>query len=322
MAATPAFGITVKIDYTYDVGGFFGPGNPQGAAAGAQARSALEAAAALFTNMLDDSFSPIAVPATFHSSASDGMVAWQWTSTFNNPSTGNQVLLTHSTPGHSIAADEYVIFAGARNLTGAAIGGPGGFSWNNGASGSFSVNEINQINSITSTFQNQVERRGQASGFTRWGGSVAFDTIPPAPWHFGNTTLPPANTNDFFSFAVHELAHALGFGSSSEWDQLTTGLAFYGPNAQAVYGSPVPLADAGHWASSALSTPLGGGPSQQVLMTPISTPGSRRVFTELDAAGMRDIGWTVVPVPEPGSALLLISGITAVWRAGAKRAVG
>src|SRR6476646_6581827 len=86
-AAQPAAAINVQIDYTYDTTNFFGAGNPQGAAAGAQAKAALEAAASFYSTILTDSLSAIQTPPQFHSSQFNGQVTWQWTENFNNPTT-------------------------------------------------------------------------------------------------------------------------------------------------------------------------------------------------------------------------------------------
>ena len=51
--AVPTCAINIVIDYTYDTNNFFGSGNPQGAAAGAQARAALEAAASYYLQHLE-----------------------------------------------------------------------------------------------------------------------------------------------------------------------------------------------------------------------------------------------------------------------------
>ncbi len=49
-------------------------------------------------------------------------------------------------------------------------------------------------------------------------------------WHFNHTTSPSGNVTDFYSVAIHELAHALGFGSQSrartEWESLCQRLDF------------------------------------------------------------------------------------------------
>jgi hypothetical protein len=313
--------VNVIVDYTYDISGFFGSGNPQGTIAGLQARDSLESAAVFFSQILEDSFSPITVPATFNSAVSNGMFSWQWERNFTHPATGGLASLTHSTPGVTLAADTYVIYAGARNLSTAALAGPGGFLWNTSASGSFSASEISQIQSITNTFTNQVERRGEDTGFARWGGSIAFDSFPSSPWHYNDNTLPPPGTVDFYTIALHELAHALGFGASVQWDAWRIGPDFYGPNSQTVFGGSVPLTGPSHWSNGTTSTVYLGSVSQQALMTATFPGGSRRFLTELDAAGLTDIGWTIglSIVPEPHSVVLILVASISVPLVGRRR---
>src|SRR5689334_10146275 len=214
LVAQSAAAITISLDYSYDAANFFGAGNPQGATGGAQAKAALEAVASYYSTILTDSFSPIQTPSPFHSSQFDGQVTWQWTENFNNPATNAATVVTNAT----IAADQYVIYAGARSLGGntAGIGGPGGFGWSSNPTGGFTQGEINQINATTATFQNQVEKRGQPSGFSRWGGTITFDNDGSTSWFFNHQATPSGSVTDFYSIAVHELGHALGLGSSTE----------------------------------------------------------------------------------------------------------
>lgn len=302
LAARPAAAINLQIDYTYDLpanGGsnFFGGGNPQGANGGAQAKAALEAAASFYSTILTDSFTAIQTPAQFHSSQFDGQVTWQWTETFNNPDTNAAVTVTNA----SIAANQYVIYAGARGLSGstAGIGGPGGFSWSETPTGSFTQQEINQINGINATFQNQVEKRGQASGFSRWGGAITFDNDGTTSWFFDRLGTPSGNVTDFYSVAIHELGHTLGFGASTEWSALVSGSNFTGQNSKNLNGfNPVPLSpDLGHWANGTMSVVYGTSTSQEVVMDPVLLNGTRRRLTALDAAGLQDIGWSLGPGP-------------------------
>ena len=60
------------------------------------------------------------------------------------------------------------------------------------------------------------------------------------------------NRDDVYNIARHEIAHLLGFGSSSAWNSYlmtTDGIVyFHGPKAMARYGGPVPTRDGGdHW---------------------------------------------------------------------------
>jgi hypothetical protein len=297
LAAQSAAAINVQINYTYDTGNFFGSGNPQGATAGAQAKAALEAAASFYSTILTDSFSVIQTPSQFHSSQFDGQVTWHWTENFNNPTTNSAVVVTDAT----IAANQYVIYAGARSLSGseAGFGGPGGFSWSSNPTGSFSQSEIDQINATTATFQNEVEHRGQATGFSRWGGTVTFDNDGTTPWFFNYLVTPSGNVTDFYSVAIHELGHSLGIGTATEWQALVSGSVFVGANAEAQNGgNPVPLsADLAHWANGTTSVVYGTATSQEAAMDPDLQNGTRKKLTALDAAGLQDIGWSLGPAP-------------------------
>ncbi len=284
LAAQPAVAITIQIDYSYDTSNFFGSGNPQGATGGAQAKAALEAAASFYSTILTDSFSAIQTPAQFHSSQSDGQVTWHWTENFNNPTTNSSVVVTDAT----IAANQYIVYAGARGLSGseAGFGGPGGFSWSSNPTGSFSQSEINQITATTAAFQNQVETRGQPSGFSRWGGTVTFDNDGSTTWFFNHLGTPSGNLTDFYSVALHELAHALGFGASTNWQALVGGSNFFGVNSENQNGgTAVPLSpDVSHWAAGTQSVVYGTSTSQEALMDPDLTNGTRKKLTALDAA--------------------------------------
>ncbi len=297
LLAQRAAAINVLIDYTYDTTNFFGAGNPSGATAGTQAKAALEAAASFYSTILTDSFSPIQTPPTFHSSQFNGQNVWQWTASFSHPSTGSTVVRTND----SIAADQYKIYAGARSLSGstAGIGGPGGFGWSSIPTGMFSPAENNQISSITATFQNQVEKRGQGSGFARWGGAITFDRDGSTSWYYNHLGSPSGSLTDFYSVAIHELGHALGFGASTQWSALVTGTNFYGVNAENQYnGNAIPLAPGlSHWAEGTMSVIYGSSVPQEAAMDPTILNGTRKVLTALDAGALQDIGWSLGPAP-------------------------
>ena len=292
--------ISVTLDYTYDTSNFFGAGNPSGAAAGAQAKAALEAAALFYSTILTDTFSSIQTPPDFSSSQFDGVAFWSWSLNFSHPGTGGSVVLENQ----SIPADEYRIFAGARSISGTTlgIGGPGGFGWssdNNG--GGFTSAEINQLDQITSSFSNAVEERGETSGFARWGGAITFDRDGSTTWHYNHTTSPTAGTSDFYSVVIHELGHALGLGVSDEWLAYAATSKFTGPAATSNYGGNPPLsapANGGHWASGTMSKIFGTNTAQEAAMDPEVTSGSRKLLTSLDAAALTDIGWSVT-APSP-----------------------
>ena len=300
--ALPASAVTISIDYRFDSSDFFGAGNPDGPAAGQQAKASLEAAAGFFSNILTDSLLPIQTPAPFQSSLpSGGTVTFQWTESFLNPSTGGLTTLNDE----FVPTDAYVIYAGARPLFEgeAGVGGTGGYGWNSSTDGGeFAPDELLQINQIEGQFANAIATRGKMSGFVRWGGTVAVATNNAFPWHYDYTTAPESDTIDFYSVALHEIAHTLGFGESNDWTNLIDipSMTLTGPAATAVYGGPVPLSpDLSHWRNGTASLVYGDTVNQETSMDPSLNVGTRKRFTLLDAAGLSDIGWAVAPPPPP-----------------------
>jgi hypothetical protein len=303
--ACSASALTIRIDYSIDdnvaTGSkFFSTGNPQGASAGAQARAALNAAAAFYSSELNDTLSAIQAP-TF--TGQNGTVNWYWNLVFNNP----QTALNEVKSNQVIAANEYVVYVGARNLPSGELGrgGPGGWELlPRDQNGSFTSQESNQIQQIHNQFINTLSTRGEASGFSRWGGVLSIDNN--TDWHFNHTTSPPAAKSDFYSVALHELGHAIGFGAATEWNNFVSGTTFTGPESMATYSpsGPVPLAsatDKSHWQLGLASKTMHSGANQTVLMSASIPPGSRRHLTNLDAAALVDIGWEInLPEPVPG----------------------
>ncbi len=294
--AGSARAINIDIDYTYDTGNFFGAGNPSGAVAGQQARDALETAADYFSEILTDSFTGISTPPIFNGDFG-GMVVWEWSASFSHPTTGASISLVDET----ILPDQYRVFAGARSLSGstAGRGGAGGYGWSSTPSGGFTQGEIDQINQITADFSSDVETRGQASGFSAWGGSITFDNDGSTAWSYDHTAAPAGGTADFFSIAIHELAHAVGFGGL-DWEAMVGGsfnnYFFPGSASTTEYGSSPPVDnDRSHWAEDTMSTVYGGTATQEVAMDPSILNGTRKLFTALDAAGLTDIGWNLTP---------------------------
>ncbi|MEC9003128.1 MAG: matrixin family metalloprotease, partial [Planctomycetota bacterium] len=260
---TVSLSFDITFDYSLDSAGFFAD----------QARKdALERAANVFENRLEDNLAAI------QPSGSN-----TWTAVINHPETGN----TENIVDLVIPIDTLTVFVGSRVMSNLGIGGSGGY----------------QV-SGTSAFVNTMSTRGQSgiatgsgdsstnTDFAPWGGSLAFSR--DASWNF-STDAPTSGTNDFYSTAIHELAHLLGFGRADSWDNLVNGSdEFAGTSAVAAHGSTIPLSGTkSHWASSTTSTLPGTTITQETAMDPGLAVGTRKEFTTLDWAALDDIGWEV-----------------------------
>ena len=254
--------VVFSFNYSLDTNSFFSGAN-------LSRRALLESAGTTLTQRLNDSLTAI--------TPGGGDT---WSAVFSHPGTGAGTTLSNLT----IPADTIIVYAGGRELGGTlGVGGFGGFS---------GVGSPTFINSLT---------RGQAGArlapasqtdFGPWGGAVTFDIT--TNWFFGATTAGMTGSqSDFLSVAQHELAHLLGFGTASSFSRLVSGGAFTGAASQAQYdlGGAVPLADAGHWANGLLD----GG--QEAALDPSLTNGTRKLMTELDFAGLDDLGWDVGAPP-------------------------
>jgi len=194
-----------------------------------------------------------------------------WQAIFSHPVTGNETKIANL----NIPAGTMVIYVGGANLPGsqAGEGGPGGY-----------------FSSGTKAFQTTVATRGQ-SGFASWGGSLTMDT--DRNWYFGADANGKANGQvDFHTVAVHELSHAIGLGTTNEWDALVKNGTFTGSVATQIYGSAPKLSsDLAHFAQGTKSN------GQPVSLQP-TVDGSQRVsLSELDYAALADLGWQIAGLP-------------------------
>ncbi len=158
------------------------------------------------------------------------------------------------------------------------MGGFGGFS----ASGSQEFLDL-----ITARGQTG-ELNNLATDIGIWGGSISFDT--DANWH-NTTDLVGLDFNefDFFSVAIHELSHVLGFGISDSWNAQVNNSNFTGVNALDVYQSetapsatsiPLESGGVGHWSNGTTSLTLEGN-LQETALDPDITNGQRKLLTNL-----------------------------------------
>ncbi len=286
MSCQQASAINIQFDYSLDTNNYFG-------SSGSIQRTILESAGTLFASNLNDSLAAITPDLTN-----------SYDATFFHPATGDQ----HSVTDLVVAADTLIIFAGGRSLSGPTLGqgGPGGF---------------NIPGATNQAFVDSVVGRGQAGAlgapvsqtdFGSWGGAISFDTDASTTWYFDPdlSTSDDVVNNDFFSVALHELGHLLGIGTASSWNNLVSGSNFIGAASKGVFGGDVPLSgDLGHWATS--TTGLVNGVPQEASMDPSILQGTRKVFTDLDLAGLTDVGWkvTTTAVPVPAAVWMFGSGL-------------
>ncbi len=278
VASQQAAALTINFDYTYDTNNFFN----------VNARNTLNAAGSFFGIRITDNLTAINSSGSNHFNA-----------IFNSPGTGNSTTVSD----FSVAAATITVYVGGSALTGSTLGqgGPGGYG----------------VNTYSSSFYNNAQTRGQsgvnatpATDFSLWGGAITFNTT--TNWYFDKNVSTSAdlgtNQIDFYSVALHELGHVLGIGTAASWSNKISNGLFTGTNAVATYGANVPVnTGADHWASGTMS--LANGVSQEAAMTPSIAPGQRKVFTNLDVAALKDVGWQIQAVPIPAAIWLFASGL-------------
>ena len=288
VASQPATAINIDFRYDYDTNNFFDT----------QAKKdVLSAAGSYFGNLITDDLTAITSSGVNHFNVN-----------FFNPADVSSQKVTIS--DFSVAADTLIVYAGGSALGGSlGIGGPGGSS----AGG-------------TTAFINGLDRGevgdtqgASATDFAPWGGAITFNTA--TNWYFDPDVSTDADVvnNDFYSVALHELGHLLGLGTADSWDNLVSGTDFTGVASNSVFGGDVPLdAGLGHWENGTLS--LVDGVSQETAMDPSILVGSRKVFTDLDVAGLKDVGWEVSAVPVPAAVWLFGSGLLGLVGVARRRA--
>jgi len=276
LPAVASANINIVFDYTYDTGFL-----------GSTQKSILESAAHVFESRITDGLNAIT------SSGGD-----QFSISFFDPSgTTSQINLNSV----SIAANEYRIYVGGEALVGSILGegGSGGF----GISGSQSYfNSINRGQAGYTPFDNNASND---TDFAPWGGAISFNSAY-SNWFFDPTptTLESFSGADFYSVALHEIGHVLGFGAADSWNNKVTGTTFTGTSS----GTQPLNSDKAHW-QNGLTSSINGLGSFETAMDPSISPGTRKNFTDLDWNALRDIGWQVSAVPEPETWAMLLAGL-------------
>ena len=270
-----ASAIDIVFDYSLDTNNFFDS---------QVKRDVMDEAAAIFEIFTDDL--DAIVPGTVYNPGTVDEFSDTWDATFTHPGTGSPYAVTDL----MIPSDTILVYVGGRSLPGTTIGegGPGGYT-------------VSGIGSFVSAVQTRGETGVTAplpDDFGPWGGAVTFDT--GNSWHFDTSTSPGPTESDFFSVAVHELAHLLGFGTATSFDVLASGTTFLGTASTTLFGSNPPLHfDQAHWQIGTTSLIPGGG-AQETAMDPDILDGEIKTFTLLDYAAMDDLGWDVPPLSPGG----------------------
>jgi hypothetical protein len=238
----------IQLDYRFDQRGFF---------ADPTRRTTLEGAAHAWGRALSDSFPD--VPAGTYVFILDP----------DDPyGTGTSFTLEYG-------IDDLVIFVGSAPLGGGqlALSGP--------SAGLAGVTDP--------ALQAALDQRYSATPFRPWTGWMSFDT--ESSFYFDPTPdtphAPAADKVDFYSVALHEIGHVLGFGTAAAFKALAATGSFTGANARASHGgAAVPLASDRHHVPDTL---LSGG--HRLLMNVSFPVGDRYAVTPLDQAFFEDLGY-------------------------------
>ncbi len=272
--------IQINFDYRYDMDGFFTE----------EVKSSLSQAANFYENIIGDQLTAISTQ-----SSSDS-----WRVGFRDPSDLSLGFQYHD--NLEIEENTLTVFVGAMDMYGSLGYAQSGYVSANGSE--------EYVDNVFSRGQG-VTQGESADDYSTWGGAISFAS--DVDWYFGATTDGLNNTNhDFLTTATHELGHLFGYGSADSWANLMDddGL-FSGEYSLAAYGSLVPTDGAAHWAEGVLS--LYEGELQETMMDPSTPAGERQLLSELDVAGLKDIGWQIQPVPLPPAFVLFLSGFIGLF---------
>lgn len=330
LAPCPLEATTLVVDYSHDTTGFFDD-LPA-------ARAAIDAAADDLSSFLISGL--IGMQNSFTGTQGSTSATVNWELAYSNPFSGAQELLAPA----DIGVDEFRFYAGMRNLSGTTLGqgGPGGAGIDL-IGGGFEHEWASAVQAMEDA-SNAVMPRGDTPQEV-FNGTLTLGSVT-APyelfyglavghiwmdwdvdnsgsrntnaeletyWHFDHTTPVESGKRDFYSVALHELMHGIGFGGSTAWETLVNGTDWEGANVINLLGSGTDVLDPdGNHVAPGIFSLTAFGDLQESVMTASYTTGTRRVLTELDLAFLADIGWSVAAIPEPSTVGLLLAAFMTV----------
>lgn len=150
-------------------------------------------------------------------------------------------------------------------------------------------------------------------------------------WHSDHTTDVASGEYDVYTVGLHEILHAIGFANSNEAfsGNVTGGDDWTGAEVVGLIGGgdndALHPSSTSHINGTLTSTVRPGGDAQAPVMRPTigSGSGSRRFLTDLDAAFLADMGFSLSAVPEVSGTLIMIPllGTAACFQRRRRRSV-
>ncbi|HEY2761803.1 MAG TPA: hypothetical protein VGI75_13700, partial [Pirellulales bacterium] len=237
--AQPCAAINIVLDYTYD--SFF--------ATHLTAKNTLTTAAQDLSNAITTSLG--ATSDTSSGTSGTATTTFDFSYSIQNPSNAATVTIDPAV----LPANQIRIYVGVQNVTGSELGegGPGGI----GLNGSISYGNLNDahssvlaasaagtanqgrgagpvINRISGSFQNVANTSFTVNYGSTLGniwfdvdsnndGVIDSDPVLNSYWQFDKNSPMGPSQNDFYSVALHEMMHAIGFGESLSWNSLVSG---------------------------------------------------------------------------------------------------
>ncbi len=280
--------LDIQFDYSYDTQGFF---------AEPLRKQVLEAAAKSWESKLEGVPLP-AIPL--------GTGINTWSLKFNRPDTAadlgaqNTSLVNKPLPENTV-----IIYVGGRPDV---YGGFAGYA------------EYEYTMFGTSAWVEQISSRNTGTRFCSFGGAIAFDS--DAGWYFDSdpsTTEAFPQLLDFYTLALHEIGHLMGFNpGSAAYNRLSLGGKFNGERTVAVYGQAPEIRGDGHWPNGLRFEGKG------LVMRPNTTTGERVELSPLDVSVLRDLGYVAASGVKVvlGPAAAVSAGARWTLNGGAERASG